>query len=154
MDLIATRITDRLAAMAAELTPANGYPSNIGANVLVARLDAIGREAPACILLPGRSRVEVIYNGRAQVTRSYTVQAFVDTRQHPSTGAHALADQVLWDLRRRFETYDTDLYALIDSLAAEGDQPGYSQDGGALVGGALDLSLTYRVALDDPSAAL
>lgn len=152
MPLVATQITDRLAAIAATITTANGYASNVGATVKVAQLDAIGSDAPACILIPGRQQAESQMGGKAKLSRDYDIKAFVDLRDHPSLPPHELADLVLWDLRRRFSLYDAPLHLLINDISIKDDQPGYPENGGSLVGCSLTLGLSYLITLEPPTA--
>jgi hypothetical protein len=148
--LLSTQITDRLAAMAATMTSANGYSSNIGASVAIAKQRGMGSDAPATFIIPGRQSITRGYAGQVQVEREVSIKAFADLSDH-ALDEHALVDLVLWDLRRCFGGSDPTLLALADQCSAGDDQPGYSEDGGRIVGGALTLQITYRVAVADPT---
>jgi hypothetical protein len=153
MSLVATQITDRLAVMAATITTANGYTSNVGASVNVADLRGIGTQAPALFIIPSRQRPTRSY-AFAQYEREYQIKAFADLRDHPSLSDHALVDTVIWDVRQCFETHDTALMALADQVSTDDDQPGYSEDGGSIVGASITLPIHYRVDPTDPDTAL
>ena len=148
--LVSTAITDRLATMAATMTTANGYASNVGASVKVASQRGMGSDAPATFIVPGRQTVTRGYAGLLEIKREIDIKAFADLADH-DLDDHALVDLVLWDLRKKFGTRDTALMALADQIYPAGDQPGYPEDGGRIVGGALTLEITYRVAVDDPT---
>lgn len=150
--LVATQITDRLAAIAATITTANGYPSNVGATVQIGARRGMADQAPAVWIVPSRQTVTDLYDS-VEISREIDIKAFADLRDHPSLSEHGLVDQVIWDVRKAFGAYDATLAALGD-LTLGNDQPGYSEDGGAIVGAGLTLTTTYRVAVDDPTTAL
>lgn len=150
--LVATQITDRLAAIAATITTANGYPSNVGARVQIGQQRGMADQAPAVFIVPARQQVTNLYDS-VEVSREIEIKAFADLRAHPGLSEHGLVDHVIWDLRRAFGAYDATLAAL-GELGIGNDQPGYSEDGGATVGAGLTLTITYRVAADDPTSAL
>lgn len=150
--LVATQITNRLAAMAAAVTAANGYVSDVGATVGVARQKGMADQAPASFILPGRQKVSDYY-GELEVEREYSIRAFADTRSHSAFDEHALVDQIIWDLRRRFGAEDEELSLLCSWLVGD-DRPGYTEDGGVIVGADMTITTTYRVAASDPSTPL
>jgi hypothetical protein len=150
--LVATQITDRLAAIAATITTANGYPSNVGATVQIGAKRGMADQAPAIWIIPGRQTVTDLYDS-TEISREIEIKAFADLRDHPSLSEHGLVDQVIWDIRKALWAYDATLTDLCDLLLGN-DQPGYSEDGGAIVGAGLTLTITYRVSDDDPTTAL
>lgn len=152
--LLSTQITDRMAAIAAGLRAASGFSTDIGASVQVAPTPVNADSAPACIIVPGVQRASGRYGGVQQIGRDYEVRGFVDWRAHQAIDEHALVDLVLWDLRRGFGTRDAALEGLIERIALRDDRPGYTDEGGSLVGGLLNLTVHYRLNAADPATAL
>jgi hypothetical protein len=150
--LVATQITEAFAAQLRLLTAAHGYTTNVGAEVHVGMLRGAAEQAPACYLLPGRqSAGEGRYGTRRLVLRSYEVRAFVDLRDHPAWSEAQAVDAVIWDVRAGVETAQGALHGLAERLAYQGDRPGYREEGGTLVGAAIDYTVAYFVDLSDPT---
>lgn len=144
MALLATSITDRLAALVATCKGAS-YPSLVGTTVLVGQIKGVEQQAPCCFVIPERVTAEGRY-AQHQITREYRLCAFARLSSHPTLSEHALIDQIIRDLRQVVEKRDGGTGGLV-SLGAEisfqGAQPGYHEDGGQLVGAALTYRLTY-----------
>ena len=148
--LLATQITDRLAAIAEGITTANGYPSALGEHVIIAPLYTTPDSAPACVIVPGRQRVAYRYS-LIETERDYEIKGFIDWRDHTGETEHALVDQVIHDLRTAFAAPDATLAGLTERIVLADDEPGYSEEGGTLIGALLRLSVHTRINPLDPS---
>jgi hypothetical protein len=80
-------------------------------------------------------------------------------RQH-TTGAGGMVwaddfflDHTGTDYQARFVTADR-LGGLIDSIRCTGEQPGFREEGGTLVGAGVTYDIVFRLTLADPSAAV
>ena len=149
--MIASQITARLAEIAATITTANGYASNVGALVVIGDGQSVSDTAPSLSVIPGRQQTVDFYR-TDEIERDYVVKAFADLRHHPGTEEYELVDIVIWDLRKAFSAYDSTLYGLGCEVMLKDDRPGYSESGGAIVGAALALTINYRVDPSDPTS--
>lgn len=153
MSLIPTQITDELADVLRTCTTSRGYTSNVGATVHVGQLRGAHKQAPAIFVVPGRQSGDVRYGEVREVTREYVVRAFADLRDHPTLAEEALVDQVIWDVRRAIEAQLEVLLELAQRVRYIGDQPGYHEEGGTIVGAALSYEIQYLVNINDPETA-
>jgi len=151
MSLLPTQITDALAVLARGCTAANGYLSNVGANVAIGRLAGAAVEAPICFVIPARQQPSTdLAFGAACVVREYELKAFADLQDHPTLDEHALMDQIIWDVRRVVEAEGTDLRDLATRVTWLSDTPGYHEQGGSLVGATITYEIEYRLDPDNP----
>ncbi|PKF72673.1 hypothetical protein CW360_02865 [Pseudomonas fluvialis] len=105
MQLIATRITDWLAAQLSQITSLNGYPLAL-ADVHVGRFyEDLPQGAPlplATVVAASTSDAVtpdgVVLSGRRG--RGYQVEVVVNFDQHPGVERHALLDQIEWGIGR------------------------------------------------------
>ena len=146
--LLATRITDRLAVLLADCQ-GTAYPSQCGTTVLVGQVKGAEQQAPAIFVIPELSRTDRQY-GSEIVTRDYRLAAFARLSDHPDYSEHGLIDQVIADVREVMESRDAQFRAGLVSLGAEvrfvSATPGYHEDGGDLVGAALQYTLHFNQA--------
>ena len=150
--LVSVQITERLIAIAEGITIGNGYASNVGARVFAAKMRGMADIAPAVFVIPGKQKDEHFYDTR-EIVREVEIKAFADVRVHPSLTEYELVDQIIADLRKAFAANDSGLAAL-GEFTINSDQPGYSEDGGNIVGAAISATITYRIAESDPTTAL
>jgi len=151
MTLLATQITQALAARLATATTANGYTSNCGSAVFIGQTRGADRQAPAVFLLPGRQSGEGRYADEREVRREYDIRGFADLNSHPHLSEAALIDLIIWDLRRCCESNNDALTGLIERLSYRSDQPGYREEGGSIVGAALTYEIQYICSITDPT---
>ncbi len=147
MALLATSITDRLAALLANCQ-GTSYPSNVGTTVLVGQVKGAEQQAPCCFLIPERQTAEGRY-AQHQVQREYRIAAFARLSDHPTLSEHGLIDQIIRDLRQVLETRDAGTGGLVSlgaEIAFDAAQPGYHEEGGQIVGAALTYRITYTQA--------
>ena len=160
MTLLATQVTEALAARLRGCVVGAGYRSNVGARVRTGRMKANTVEAPCIYVLPTRGMDEAVY-GVVRYVRNYELRAFADLNAHPELvreqdpdAADAdLIDQIIWDLRRCIEMPSEPLPG-VDILRYVSDTPGYRDDGGSAVGAVLIYELSFVVDLIDPSTAI
>jgi hypothetical protein len=85
---------------------------------------------------------------KQQISRDYRVAAFARLSDHPTDTEHGLIDQIIDDVRRALEARDgvatIGLAALGAELRFQGATPGYHEDGGQLVGAALQYQLVFH----------
>jgi hypothetical protein len=158
-----TQITEALGVLLETCLGANGYPSHVGERVYIGQIEGRADDAPAVWVIPGLQRQTARYGTVREVEREYSVRAFADLldqdgwAEADEPSRHSieieLVDQIIIDLHRCLDTWDSGsgLSALIDQLSVGSDRPGYSEDGGTRVGAGLDLTITYRVDLTDPT---
>lgn len=151
MTLLATQITDALAAQMATCTAANGYVSNVGRLVLTAQTRAGAVQCPCCVVVPGRTTDQSAYSDVIELTRSYEIRGFADTLSHPALSDAALVDLIGWDIRTCLAAAGTALSDLIRILTVRDETPGYREDGGSMVGATVSVGIEYAVAMSDPS---
>lgn len=151
MILLATQITEALAARLRECTADAGRVSDVGRTVQVGRVRAGAIEAPCCYVTPGRSTETRIY-GAVQRTRAYEVRAFADLNAHPALSDADLVDQIIFDVRRTLE--EGAALAGVQDLRYVADSPGYREDGGTLVGALIEYEVDYIIDLTDPTTPL
>lgn len=146
--MISTQITDRLATL---LTACQGvyYPSGVGAAVFIGQTKGAEQQAPCVFVIPERATSEGRYH-QEQVSRDYRIAAFARLSDHPSATEHGLIDQIIADVRRALEARDAvatiGLVALGAEIRFQGATPGYHEDGGQLVGAALQYQLIFTQA--------
>lgn len=146
--LLASQITERLATL---LTACQGvsYPSQVGATVLIGQTKGAEQQAPCVFLIPERATIEGRY-AQQQTSRDYRVAAFARLSDHPTDTEHGLIDQIIDDVRRALEARDgvatIGLAALGAEIRFQGSTPGYHEDGGQLVGAALQYQLVFTQA--------
>jgi len=155
MLLVSSRITDEFAAVLRGATTARGYTSNVGASVRIGQLRGAAEEAPSCYLVPGRqSPGEARFAHRRLVVRGYEIRGFIDMNDHSTLSDHEAVDLVVWDIRRCVESGRGPLADLVERIAYSGDRPGYREDGGTIVGAAIEYDVVYHVDLLQPDIAL
>ncbi len=146
--LLATRITDCLAVLLAECQ-GSAYPSQCGTTVLVGQVKGAEQQAPATFVIPELSRSDGKYRSEIN-TRDYRLAAFARLSDHPSYSEHGLIDQIIADVRDVMESRDAQVRAGLVSLGAEvrfsQATPGYHEDGGDLVGAALQYQIVFSQA--------
>lgn len=155
MSLLATQIAEDLAALVETVTTANGYVSNVGANVRIGQTGGTRDDAPAAVITPGTMQQDTGYSFEP-CRREMRVTAFADLDDHPTLAAHALIDVITWDLRRAIEDAATDaaLYGHIDSIRFDRAEPGFPDPGGSIVGAALVYTVSFHLSLDDTDTAI
>ena len=143
--MIETQITDRLAALLRTCTGA-GYPSQVGTQVLVGQVKGAEQQAPAIFVIPETLNAEPKY-GNHLITRGYRLAAFALLSSHPTYAEHGLIDQIIRDVRAVLETRDAvasiGLIALGATVQFQNAAPGYHEDGGQLVGAALQYQISF-----------
>lgn len=148
MSIRATQISDRLAVLLADCQ-GDDYPSQCGETVLVGQVKGAEQQAPAIFIIPEVLRVEGRY-GMQQVVRDYRLAAFALLSDHPTMSEHALIDQIITDVRDVMESRDRQSRSGLVALGAEvrfqQAQPGYHEDGGDLVGAALQYQVVFTQA--------
>lgn len=146
--LLATRITERLATLLAACQGV-GYPSNVGTSVFIGQTKGAEQQAPCVFLIPERATTEGRYH-QQQTSRDYRIAAFARLSDHPGDTEYGLIDQIIDDVRRALEARDgvatIGLAALGAELKFQGSTPGYHEDGGQLVGAALQYQLVFHQA--------
>ena len=146
--MISTQITDRLATL---LTACQGvyYPSGVGAAVSIGQTKGAEQQAPCVFVIPERATTEGRYH-QEQVSRDYRIAAFARLSDHPSATEHGLIDQIIRDVRSVMETRDATatigLIALGATIQFQNAAPGYHEDGGQLVGAALQYQIIFTQA--------
>ena len=162
--MLATLITRELGALLTTCTAANGFPSNVGAQVFLGQIQGRAEDAPAIWVVPGPQRETQRYGPIVELARDYSIRAFADLRDGAAWagGDRAarnlleveLVDEIIFDIVRCLDTWDladSPLIGLVDQIRRNGDRPGYSEDGGTRVGCAVDITVTYRVDFSDPT---
>ena len=146
--MIQTQITDRLATLLATCKGA-GYPSQVGTTVLVGQVKGAEQQAPAIFVIPETVNVAAKY-GNDLITRGYRLAAFAKLSDHPTYSEHGLIDQIIRDVRAVMETRDATatigLIALGATVQFQNAAPGYHEDGGQLVGAALQYQIVFTQA--------
>lgn len=146
--MIQTQITDRIAALL-RTAIGPGYPSAVGTTVLIGQVKGAEQQAPACFVIPETLNAEPKYAAH-QITRAYRIAAFAKLSSHPAYSEHGLVDQIIRDVRAVLETRDAvpaiGLVALDATVQFQSAAPGYHEDGGQLVGAALQYQITFTQA--------
>lgn len=155
--LMSVRVTRALASVLEGCTSANGYISNVGAAVYLGKLRGGAVQAPCINLLPGRhSPADPVYNPQWEQTREIEIRAALDANDYldaaniQTLDDIELVDLVIWDVRRCLALGRAALADLGAELRYQGDQPGYREDGGTVVGASLTYSVTYTADPADP----
>jgi hypothetical protein len=151
---VPTAVTRRLRTILQGCTLANGYASNLGADVRIGQLRGAATEAPAVFVIPGRESGEPMYDGTFEMVREYEIKGIADTKAHPEIEDFELIDRVIWDVRKCIEAYDANLADMIDSIRFTNARPGYREDGGTLVGAAITYEIRMTLNSDTPDTAL
>lgn len=154
MTLLATEITNALVALLTQCVARRGFVSDVGARVFASLLKADYSQAPAAFIHPGRTTADVLYGEARRVSRVYTITACANSLSHPTLSDAALADQIVWDVRRCIESPDDTLLELVERVRFLNDQPGYREEGGSIVGATLTYEVSYAVDLNDVETAL
>ena len=155
MILLPTQITTALADRLALARVANGYITDVGATVYQGQLRGGAIQAPCIYLLPGRTAPgKPLMKGVKEKQRAYEIRGFVDSNDHKALSDVALVDLIAWDIERAVELITDRLGGLIDSIRWTGEQPGFREEGGTLVGAGVTYDIVYRTTLADPSAAV
>lgn len=147
--LSASKITFLIKGVLDDCLAERGFPSNCGASVRVGLLYGAASEAPSVYVLPGRQTCEQRYGQTQEIRREYQIRAFADLNDHPTLSEFELVDQVIWDVRRCMESRELTLPDYVDRLAYAGDQPGYREEGGSVVGAVINYDVMYTVSIDD-----
>ena len=148
-----TQITRQIKLMLERCTTANGFVTNLGARVEIARGKAGSEEAPAAFVIPGRQSGEPLYDDAVEQVRAYEITAIADTHDHPDIDDYELVDRLIWDVRRCLETRDEALAELVDSIKYTSDRPGYREDGGTIVGASITYEVRYTLQIHTPASA-
>lgn len=150
MTLLATQITEALAARLRECTADAGRVSDVGRTVQVGRVRAGAIEAPCCYLVPARGSDDPHY-GAVRRLRRYEVRAFADANAHPALSDVDLVDRITWDVR---QTVESARLPGADAVRYVADTPGYREEGGTLVGTLIEYEVGYDVDPANPETAL
>lgn len=154
MTLLATQITDALIIQLEYCRESDGYTTDVGSMVLPGIMRGGAPQAPCVFVTPGRVTETRDEYGAHNFTRTYELNGFCDANQYPSLAECELVDRIAWDLRRCLWTAGTGLTSLIRDLRTTGEQPGYREDGGSLVGCALTVEIDYAIDTSDPDTPL
>lgn len=145
MALVPTSITDRLKTLL-QGCKGTSYPSNVGTTVLVGQVKGAEQQAPCLFMIPERETADQRY-AQHLMTRTYRLAAFAKLSAHPTLSEHGLIDQIIYDVRKVMETRDSTLAALTNGTPQFiSAQPGYHEDGGQIVGAALEYQITFNQA--------
>lgn len=143
-----TVITDRIAALLATATGI-GYPSLVGTSVLVGQVKGAEQQAPCVFIIPEQEQFDGAY-GQHLMRRDYRLAAFAALSGYPTYSEHGLIDQIIYDVRKIMETRDGTAGIGLAAIGAEvrfvSATPGYHEDGGDLVGAALQYTLHFTQA--------
>lgn len=146
--MIQTQITDRIKALLETCIGAS-YPSLVGTTVWVGQVKGAEQQAPAIFVIPETINVDNRY-ANDQIKRNYRLAAFALLSSHPTYSEHGLIDQIIRDVRAVMETRDAvadiGLIALGATVQFQSAAPGYHEDGGQLVGAALQYQITFSQA--------
>lgn len=147
--LAASTITHLIKGVLDDCISARGFVSNCGASVRIGLLYGAASEAPCTYVLPGRQKCEQRYGLVQQISREYQIRAFADLNDHPTLTEFELVDRVIWDVRRCMESRELTLPDYVDRIAYAGDQPGYREEGGSIVGAVINYDVMYTVSIND-----
>ncbi len=138
MQLIATRVTDFLAAQLRKFTTANGYPLDLsGVHVGQFYEDlAQGEPLPLATLVAASTSDATTPNGvvmSGMRGRAYQIEVVINFDLHPGIERHALLDQIEWSIGRAVrERPPPELRGLLQSVTLGDVQFNYPAPGHSL----------------------
>lgn len=146
-DSIREKIVQQLATMAAGISKVNGYQTDIGLSGGRARRSFDEDELPAHSVWAGDSSPE-----RSMSTSKVEMLVSFDGHHLPVEGKSidAVVNMMEADLIKAIETYDENLYALIDGIAHSGTTPEYPDDGQSLCAISVSFTVSYTTKRGDP----
>ena len=152
---VRTRITAQMAVLLGQISPLEGYRTDVGTNVQVRLVAGQATQAPVCYLTPEREIGAPEY-GNTVCESTYSVTVIVGRKDvwiqdYPDADAEwVIIDSLIGDVRKALESRDATLEALIERLRYDGAEPAYREDAGELIGAKLTYSIQYRIAKGDP----
>lgn len=144
-------------ARAAGITVANGYNTDIGANVLRARKKVDPDEVPVAVVIPGAEKATAKY-GELSCVMTMRVEGIVD---FGASDPSVVSEQILGDLKKCFLAPENKLTSpvsgwsrspdYIDSIGyTGGGTEEYPDDGQVTVGAYVSFEVSYTTKLNDP----
>ena len=148
--LLPSRITQEIAALLQQCTEARGFLSNVGSDVRIGAYSGDYTEAPALFIVPGRQSAEPRYANHKVVRREYELRAFVSVNDHATLQDYEVIDLVILDVRQCLQKPWAALREIVEQVIYVGDQPGYRESGGVIVGASIQVAVVYDIDLTLP----
>lgn len=152
-----TTITEAVKARLELINRDGGYSTEIGRKVFVAELRGTPTDVPCIYLLPARTIGSRQY-GVGQRERTYTITCVVNRKEvtiddYPTApySDYAIIDAMIADVTIVIESAGAFDNSLVENVTYEGDEPVFSDDGGALVGVQITYSIRFAIGKGDPA---
>lgn len=143
----ASQIAAALNARIEAITIANGYSTNIGAQVYRGRLSLDPSELPCAVMVEGEDQVEDRTKIKVKLAQRYVFEGHSECNPlQPNDTAHL----ILADIKRALFTGDLTLGGLIVEMRYIGRSIGARPDGTAIVAASVEIEAVFAEDLTNP----